>query len=108
MRPFWHFSAALIVTVGSTAVAQSVPTLRLVPEMRVDGATNNMVSIGRVRVGPKNEVMIPQAKDRNILVMDSTGRRLRTVGRRGQGPGEFTALSSRWIGWVGDSVWVWD
>ncbi len=42
-----------------------------------------------------------------VLFLDSSGRAIRTVGREGEGPGEFRAVT--WLGQCGaDSVYVWD
>ena len=43
----------------------------------------------------------------SIVFFDSTGMRVRVVGRRGKGPGEF--LAPVWIGHcLGDTLFVWD
>jgi len=41
-----------------------------------------------------------------VLVLDSTGAFLRTIGRAGSGPGEF--VSPTGLGWWGDTLWVGD
>lgn len=43
-------------------------------------------------------------RDSEISVLDSAGRFVRTIGRRGQGPGEFVMISRH--GFIGDTLWV--
>jgi hypothetical protein len=45
--------------------------------------------------------------DSRLILFDSSGRRLTTLGRRGEGPGEFLQLRHL-FGWAGDSVWAFD
>jgi len=40
------------------------------------------------------------------LIFDSTGRELGRFGRKGAGPGEFRALDQ--LGWIADTLWVFD
>jgi len=42
--------------------------------------------------------------DRAVVVFDAQGRRLRSIGREGRGPGEFAALRS--IGLLGDTLYA--
>ncbi len=54
-----------------------------------------------------NLIAIADGLNYRVVVADSLGRRLRTVGRAGMGPLEFEALE--WMArWPGDSVFVWD
>ena len=54
-----------------------------------------------------NLIAIADGLNYRVVVTDSLGRRLRTVGRAGMGPLEFEALD--WMArWPGDSVFVWD
>jgi hypothetical protein len=43
-------------------------------------------------------------QDREIRVLDITGARVATFGRRGQGPGEFSGTGR--LGVIGDTLWV--
>lgn len=56
---------------------------------------------------PDGQVAIADAGSRQIRIFDEAGRHVRTLGGRGDGPGEFVALST--IGSVGDgSIGAWD
>ena len=66
--------------------------------------------LGRVTGGllpSANLIAIADGLNYRVVVADSLGGRLRTVGRAGMGPLEFTELT--WMArWSGDSVFVWD
>ena len=51
--------------------------------------------------------VVADTGNRRILVLDTLGRLERTVGRRGEGPMEFTRIRSL-LSWPGDSVFVYD
>ena len=59
-----------------------------------------------VEIGPHGELLAAQPKAGIISVFASDGTYLRTVGRRGQGPGEFQVVGR--MGWLGDTLWVVD
>lgn len=42
-----------------------------------------------------------------LRVFDASGRHVRTIGRRGEGPGEFGVLAPL-AGLAGDTIWTWD
>jgi hypothetical protein len=46
-----------------------------------------------IRVDPIGNIYVLDAEDVNIKIYDRNGRWIRNVGRRGQGPGEYTNLS---------------
>jgi hypothetical protein len=87
----WRLSAAPVVSIG---VADGAPEYQL---LYVRGAT--LLSDGRIA--------ILNGGNHSYSLYDRQGRFLRTVGGKGQGPGEFEAPV--WMGRVaGDSVAVWD
>jgi hypothetical protein len=47
------------------------------------------------------------AQQREVLVFDSLGRYIKTIGRSGAGPGEFRGIATI-VPWRGDSVGIWD
>jgi hypothetical protein len=55
---------------------------------------------------PGGEVAVPLAADRAIRIYAADGRLARTLGRPGQGPGEFVDLSAAWL--RGDTVEAYD
>ena len=52
------------------------------------------------------EIAIADAMDGVIRIADKTGRTVRSLGRRGSGPGEFGMLN--WVGQCGASLYAWD
>jgi 6-bladed beta-propeller len=55
---------------------------------------------------PDGRIAIADAGTHRIDVFDARGRRVRSMGREGRGPGEFTHPA--WIGVRGDTLQVWD
>lgn len=55
---------------------------------------------------PGGGVAIADGGTQRVDVYDARGRRVRSLGRRGRGPGEFSSPS--WIGLRGDTLRVWD
>jgi hypothetical protein len=58
------------------------------------GKTTTLASIRSIAVDSKDKVYILDNKDCDIKVFDGNGNLLRTIGKKGQGPGEFSAPSS--------------
>lgn len=88
--------------------AAQVP-LQLIPELRigsVDRANYALTSVRALEVGTDGSIFVSQSDEATIRVFDSTGRFLRNIGRRGNGPGEFQDVSR--LGWSGDTLWVSD
>jgi hypothetical protein len=75
-------------------------------DLRLDANTEDFSSVVRFSVGPGGRLAVPQPQDLQVLLYDSTGKRLAAVGRRGSGPGEFRSFTS--IGWVADTLWIHD
>ena len=61
---------------------------------------------GNAIVTPDSQVIVDAGDGGQLLVFDQGGRLLRTIGRRGQGPGEFRSVTS--FGIRADSLWVFD
>lgn len=75
----------------------------LVPEMRI-GESLEVSGITKIRITPDGLVLLATAQPVSILLLEqSTGTLIRSMGRQGRGPGEFTMLGM--IGSVGDSIW---
>lgn len=55
---------------------------------------------------PGGEVAVPLVDDREIRIFDPRGEHLRTIGGRGEGPGEFLALDQAWA--RGDTIEAFD
>jgi len=55
-----------------------------------------------VVISEDGRLFVSQYQDRNILAIDASGETVREIGRAGEGPGEFSLLSS--IGLLGDTL----
>jgi len=87
----WSLSAAPLVTIGVEEGDSNYVLDRVVAAVRL--------SDGRI--------VVANGLSNQLRYFDTAGRFLRTVGRKGQGPGEFNGLS--WVGRLGgDSLLVWD
>jgi hypothetical protein len=62
--------------------------------------------VSGLKINGNGTIFMMQPDDRTIRVFDSGGRFLRIMGRRGQGPGEFTGFG--FFGFNHDSLWVTD
>ena len=93
---------------GVIASAQATARqIRLVEDLRIDGEKNDLNSFGNIAVSARGEIAIAFQQDGNVRIFSSTGRPVATVGRRGQGPGEF----GEYLGspaWIADTVWISD
>ncbi|MGQ0766072.1 MAG: hypothetical protein ACT4OZ_10435 [Gemmatimonadota bacterium] len=54
----------------------------------------------------EGRVLVADARQRRLQLYDASGRHLRTIGRDGEGPGEFRGMMT--VSVVGDTVGVWD
>lgn len=89
------------------SVADDLPVLTVAEELRIgsgDDSDRGFCRIVGVEVGPDGRIYVLDGQDQQIRVYDDAGRPLRTVGRRGDGPGEFT--QARLFGFKGDTLWV--
>jgi hypothetical protein len=59
-----------------------------------------------LEVGPDGTIYTVHPQENTIRVHDSAGAFLRTIGRAGQGPGEFESPGP--LGMLGDTLWVLD
>ena len=60
-----------------------------------------------VRTLPDGELIVVEAQSQELRVFDSGGRFVRTIGRQGEGPGEFGRLA-KLADVEADTVWTWD
>jgi len=82
--------------------------LELVEELRIDGNRED-VALFRVRgaaLDADRSMYVLDAGNHEIVVFDSLGAPVRTIGREGEGPGEFTSPRSMWMS--GDTLAVAD
>jgi hypothetical protein len=102
----------LRLTLGSLVAApcvfaQATPRVRLIEELRLDGAKEDFASFGPVAIGPQGKIALAMRQDFQVWIYDAAGKQLAKVGRRGGGPGEFSDGIGN-IGWMADTLWVGD
>lgn len=82
------------------------PSYELVRELRIAGSSANLSPITFLVPTEAGGVVIGQRQDDAIRLFESTGALKGTLGRRGEGPGEFRQILSG--GLNRDTVWVYD
>lgn len=99
-------AAALLMT--SLLGAQAAPPKwDLVRDLRigsVDDPSYDLSAVKGLAVGPGGQIYVGQRYE--IRLFDARGKFVRTIGRRGSGPGEFQQVGG--IGWRGDTLWATD
>ncbi len=89
--PKWVVDSGPVTDIGGTTPSGDVAFLSVVGAVRLSNGT----------------IVVGDNYASAIRYFDSLGQRIRSVGREGNGPGEFRAI--HWIGRCGgDSVFVWD
>lgn len=78
----------------------------LVEELRLDPNAEDFSVVSRVRVGPEGQILVVEPQDSRVRIYDSTGTPVVTIGRRGEGPGEFQHVGP--VFWAADTLVVWD
>ena len=99
---------ALVIAVQLN-VGADVPTWRADEDLRIgsmDGGPSAFGSVIDVEVNGRGDIFVLDGQAAQIPVFTAQGGFLRTLGRRGQGPGEFQSF--REAGWKGDTLWVVD
>ncbi len=79
---------------------------RLIEEQEWSGETNLYTRITAVLPTGNGSILVAEPRERRLRVFDATGRLERTIGRDGQGPGEFVRLNT--AGLLGDTLWITD
>lgn len=80
------------------------PSLRISEEK--EGSHAAFTRISDLIADAEGSIFIVDGRIQEIRVFDSTGTYLRTIGRMGRGPGEFTLLHS--VGFLNDTLWTLD
>jgi hypothetical protein len=81
---------------------RDAPALSIEPLLTVTGGDTGFGGIGTVLADGDGNIYVRDFRANEIVVLDSEGQRVRAIGRRGEGPGEFHALQS--IAWYGDTL----
>ena len=95
--------------IPNTLHVDDLPRLGYVEEVRIgnrDDPDAGFSRIGDIEVAVDGTVYVVEAMAREVRVFSPDGRRIRTIGGPGEGPGEFGRPSS--IGLAGDTLWVRD
>ncbi len=107
-------TASLVACAGEAdtppaAHVDDLPRLSYVEAVRIgsfDDPEAGFSRIGSVEVGADGSVYVAEVQATEIRVFSPSGDRIRTVGRGGEGPGEFSRPGV--IGLLGDTLWVRD
>ena len=89
-----------------SGVAEGDSEWELVEELRLDPTAEDFSVVSRVRVGPEGQILVVEPQDSRVRIYDSTGTPVVTIGRRGEGPGEFQHVGP--VFWAADTLVVWD
>jgi hypothetical protein len=90
----------------SGTAAEDISTITPQADLRIDGQEHDLVPVTWLGVSPGGQLALIQWQDYNVRFFDESGALLGTVGREGQGPGEFRRPLRG--GWIGDTLWVSD
>jgi len=95
---------------GEPIDADSLPVIATTEELRIGSATDpaaGFSNVSAVAVDADGNAYVYDRGVRNIRVFDIDGRHVRTIGRAGSGPGEFSQYPHT-IGVQGDTVWAFE
>lgn len=106
-----NLSGILLVLGASGAQAQATWVIDRTPILDVPGmSTAGTLTFGYAAGGMRladGGLLIADRADNTIRVLDANGKLVRSVGRAGEGPGEFQSMI--WAGRCGsDSLLIWD
>lgn len=100
-----------IATIGlppsSLRIWTLAPTAELVLNGAETGDSTAFAQVGPVRWLSNGGLVVADAGSQRLLVFDAGGRLVRTLGRRGDGPGEFRRLDGLAV-WPGDTLTTFD
>lgn len=102
-------AAALAAACGAdrpASVLAGLPTAEVTLDLRIDGYEADLVPVTWMGVSSTGVIALIQRQDHAVRLFDAAGAPLGSVGREGEGPGEFRFPVRG--GWVGDTLWVGD
>lgn len=97
---------------GSPLRGRPLVELRIDEHARIDGVKEDLVPISVTAfatglvIGRDGGIAVAQPQDGIVRFFSADGEALGAFGRKGDGPGEFRSVRS--MGWVHDTLWVWD
>lgn len=86
--------------------AQGPPAWRLIEEQRWSGDSHLFTRLSAILPTSDGSILVPEVRERRVRAFAADGSFERSIGRDGQGPGEFVRLNSS--GLLGDTLWVAD
>lgn len=91
----------------ASQVTSDVPALRLVEDLRYPpSATEPLSNVRQIAPAGDGSILVIDGQTPSVLLFDDEGAVASTIGREGDGPGEFQGLSH--AGALGDTVWASD
>ena len=112
LRRHWvlvrEIGSALFVlcSTAMTSHAQRLPAWQLVEEQQWSGDTNLFTGITAILPTSGGSILVVEPREGRLRVFGANGGFERTIGRDGQGPGEFVRLNA--AGLFGDTLWTTD
>jgi hypothetical protein len=105
MRPF---ILALLAAASAASAQTSAPkTLQVMWQAGGGDSDSSFAEITMIAVGPKGEVVTWDRRSNALRLFDDAGKSVRSIGRKGAGPGEFNGVSG--MAWGPDGrFYVWD
>ncbi len=103
----WFLVLQVQGALSPTLIAQGVaPRGILTRDLRIDGYAADLTRVGYLVVARDGTIIVGQPQDATLLYFAQDGHLLGKFGRSGAGPGEFRRPIT--LGWVGDTLWVYD
>lgn len=99
-------SAAMVLAIALPLSAQAPRPLTITRDLKIDATTYDFSAGLQVDVGRDGTIAVTQPQDHKIVFFDAKGALLGSIGRSGEGPGEFRDLGNH--GWYADTFWVLD
>ncbi len=93
-----------VTNTGTPPEWQLTPVVSIGPKTLAvgDGGPEEFAEVRSVALGPDNEVFIADGDNAEVRVFGLDGEHRHTFGRHGEGPGEFSDITS--LAWVGDRL----
>ena len=111
MRPSPVLTWSTTIFLACTCAEDAPPDLglgewELVEDLRLDANVEDFSAVWFFYVGPRGEIVVPERQDYRVRIYDSAGTLVATVGRSGEGPGEFQHVTAGL--WAADTLVVYD
>lgn len=104
-----HAVVLLCTAIGQIGFQSQAAEWRAVADLRVgsDSVPDEILTtVGGLAVGSDGTLYVVQPREGLVKMFTARGRFIRSIGRRGAGPGEFQVPQG--IGWKRDTLWVAD